>query len=207
MKGLWGVLLIGAALFLLGGGRDGGLGINPAAAQTPPDCTNGDCPPPPPDCTNGDCPPPPPDCTNGDCPPPEPTDDCCCVGDNQPGDNRVCCCPNDSRDAMTCRLSLVLATGYPDEWHQTLAQESLEGKRPRGCDILMAKYCDPPEEEVCSWQRGKRVCQRILKAQCKILDQVCAYRFCGPTWFPFDAPAPDKAGCGWWDQIYHCRQK
>ena len=37
---------------------------------SPPDCTNGDCPPPPPDCTNGDCPPPPPDCTNGDCPPP-----------------------------------------------------------------------------------------------------------------------------------------
>lgn len=51
----------------------------PTAAMTsavtqdvPPDCSNGDCPPPPPDCSNGDCPPPPPDCSNGDCPPPPP---------------------------------------------------------------------------------------------------------------------------------------
>lgn len=44
-----------------------GIPVVHGLQAAPPDCTNGDCPPPPPDCTNGDCPPPAPDCTNGDC--------------------------------------------------------------------------------------------------------------------------------------------
>lgn len=197
-------LSVGAALFLLGGEYPDGVGIDQAEAQALPTCTNGDCPPPPPDCTNGDCPPPPPDCSNGDCPPPEGTDACCCVGDNQPGDIRVCCCPNETLDGMTCRQSLVLDTGYPDNWHQVIAQESLEGKRPRFCDLLMPRLCDPPEQMVCTLHFGQQICMKVVKAQCKVLQRLCLYRFCGPEWFPFEAPTPDKASCGWWERIDPC---
>jgi hypothetical protein len=186
------------------------------AQTTPPDCTNGDCPPPPPDCTNGDCPPPPPDCTNGDCPPPppdctngdcppEPPVDCCCVGSNLPDTTRVCCCRSADLDTVQCRESLVLDIADP-EFHITLVDETLEGLRPRSCDPLLQRFCNPPVEEVCKWKRGQRICEKVINRVCTALDQVCQYRFCGPEWFPFDEPAPDKDGCGWWDQIRECQR-
>jgi hypothetical protein len=206
MKTFLAALIVVAVLFGFGGWafEDAGIGI--AAAQTgpPPDCSNGDCPPPPPDCSNGDCPPPPPDCSNGDCPPPEPGESCCCVGDNQPGDIRVCCCRSGTLDTMTCRQSLVLDYGYPDNWHQTLAEVTLDGRRPRSCNALLENYCYPPVEEVCAQKKGKG-CPKVVEALCNVLDRVCRFRFCGPEWFPYDEPAPDLAGCEWWDQIYRCR--
>ena len=156
---------------------------------------------PPPDCTNGDCPSPPPDCTNGDCPPVE--DDCCCAGSNLPGTIRVCCCRSSDLDAVTCRQSLVLDyTG--GEFHQTLAEETLEGFRPEGCDVLLSLYCDRPVEEICARRLGRRICERIVKRMCLRLDAVCQYQFCGPEWFPYTEPAPDQASCEWWDQVLEC---
>ena len=189
--------------------------VFPAQAADP-DCTNGDCPPPPPDCTNADCPPPPPDCTNADCPPDpgctnadcppgEPPTDCCCVGSNLPGTTRVCCCRSDDFDTVNCRESLVLSTDQP-EFHSTTAEVSLEGFRPRRCDVLLQRFCDPPAEEVCTRRRGQRVCEKVVKRACVTLNRVCQYRFCGPDWFPYDEPAPVKTGCEWWDQIRECRQ-
>jgi hypothetical protein len=169
------------------------------AAQDPPTCTNGDCYGPP-VCTNGDCGPP--TCTNGDC---GELANCCCVGPNTVGTTRVCCCPSATQDGLTCRLSVVLDTGFPDNWHQTLVQDVLQGTRPRGCDALTAKLCTSPVEEVCTKAKGKRICKQVVKAICKQLDQACRYRYCGPTWFPFDEPAPDLAGCGWWSRIAECR--
>ena len=175
-------------------------------AQTtpPPDCTNGDCPPPPPDCTNGDCPPPPPDCTNGDCPE-EPPVDCCCVGSNLPDTTRVCCCLSADLDTVNCRESLVLDTGYP-EFHATIVDETLDGFRPRNCGVLLQRFCNPPVEEVCTRKKGQRTCEKVVKRVCATLDQACQYRFCGPEWFPYDEPTPDKDGCGWWDQIRKCHR-
>ena len=103
-----------------------------SAQSSPPTCTNGDCYGPP-VCTNGDCGPP--SCTNGDC---GDLTGCCCVGPNTPGTNRVCCCPSSNLDGITCRLSLVLDTSSP-EFHYTLAQETISGTRPEGCDLLMAQ--------------------------------------------------------------------
>lgn len=178
-------------------------------AQTgdPPDCTNGDCPPPPPDCTNGDCPPPPPDCTNGDCPPPDPSEVCCCVGENQPGDVRVCCCRSEGLSTVRCRQSLVLDYGYPDAWHQTLAEAILDGTRPRSCGILLARFCDPPIEQVCVKAKGKKVCWLAVKTVCRLLDKQCQYRFCGPDWFPYGEAAPDPARCEWWSRIRPCANR
>src|SRR4030042_5041748 len=172
-------------------------------AQTQPSvCTNGDCPPPPPDCTNGDCPPPPPDCTNGDCPQ-EPPVDCCCVGSNLPDTTRVCCCPSTDFETVNCRESLVLSAGYP-EFHSTIADVTLDGFRPRACGELLKKFCDPPVEDVCTTKKGKKVCKKVVKHICVLLEQICQYRFCGPDWFPYDEPAPDKAGCEWWTHIRDC---
>lgn len=198
MKTRLAALIIAAILIGFG---IGATGI--AAAQTgpPPGCTNGDCAPP--DCSNGDCAPP--GCTNGDCEPPEPGK-CCCVGENQPGDVRVCCCRSADLASMTCRESLVLDTGYPDNWHQTLAQETLDGQRPRACTGLLAKYCDRPVAEVCAGQKVK-ACPKVVAALCRALDRVCLYRFCGPGWFPYDEPTPDRVGCEWWDQIRACKLK
>ena len=169
----------------------------------PPDpgCTNGDCPPDP-GCTNGDCPPDP-GCTNGDCPPEEPPVDCCCVGSNLPGTTRVCCCRSSDLDTVNCRDSSVLNTGLP-EFHQTNADVTMDGFRPRRCDGLLHTFCNPPVEEVCKWRFGRRICERVVKRVCAALDQVCQYNFCGPNWFPYDAPTPDQAGCEWWDQIREC---
>lgn len=196
MKTRKSALVVVAALLALTGGWTGA-----SLAQTggpPPSCTNGDCAPP--TCTDGDCAPP--ECTNGDC---EPfLGDCCCVGENQPGDIRVCCCRTESRAAVTCRESLVLETGYPYEWHQVLAQETLDGKRPQSCDMLMQRFCGRPVAEVCARQRGA-ACPRLVKGICKVFDKVCVYRYCGPNWFPYSAPAPDLASCAWWDQIQACR--
>lgn len=187
---------LAAALVVLGLG--GVLGISPAAAVDPPTCTNGDCSGPP-VCTNGDCGPP--SCSNGDC---GDLANCCCLGPNTEGTTRVCCCPSPSYDGLTCRLSLVLGTGFPDEWHQTLSQETLPGKRPEACDFLLDKLCDSPVEEVCTMQKRKKVCKKVVKKVCARLAVVCAYRYCGPSWFPFDEPAPDLAGCEWWDNVREC---
>jgi len=173
--------------------------VGRSAAQDPPTCTNGDCYGPP-VCTNGDCGPP--SCTNGDC---GDLANCCCVGPNTVGTIRVCCCPSPNLDGMTCRESLVLDTGYPDDWHQTLVQEVLEGIPPRGCDVLRTKLCNPPLEEVCTKAKGKTACRKVVKGICRALDRVCQCKYCGPSWFPFDAPAPDLAGCEWWDNIRECR--
>jgi hypothetical protein len=105
---------------------------------------------------------------------------------------------------MTCRQSLVLDYGYPDNWHQTLAEVTLDGRRPRSCNALLENYCYPPVEEVCAQKKGKG-CPKVVEALCNVLDRVCRFRFCGPEWFPYDEPAPDLAGCEWWDQIYRCR--
>lgn len=213
MKPALPTLLLVAALSILATGATTAGGMA-RAADTPPDCTNGDCPPPPPDCTNGDCPPPPdctngdcpppPQCTNGDCPPSEPSD-CCCVGENRPGDIRFCCCPSGDLSTLTCRESLVLPTGYPDNWHQTLAQESLDGERPRSCASLV-RFCDRPVEQICAKQKSK-ACPKIVQAACKMIDSMCAYRFCGPAWFPYAEPAPEPASCSWWDRIHRCKGK
>jgi hypothetical protein len=168
-----------------------------ATAQSPPTCTNGDCYGPP-VCTNGDCGPP--SCTNGDC---GDLSDCCCIGPNTPGTNRVCCCPSPNLDGITCRLSVVLDTPSP-EFHYTLAQETISGTRPENCDALLARYCDRPVEEICVRRLGRRICERVVKRVCVALDKVCQYRFCGPDWFPYDQPAPDSAECEWWDQIRDC---
>lgn len=177
----------------------GALLGGPGAAQDPPTCTNGDCYGPP-VCTNGDCGPP--SCTNGDC---GDLVNCCCVGPNTPGTLRVCCCPSPNLDGLTCRESVVLASGPPGEWHQTVAQEVLEGTRPRGCDVLMAKLCHPPVEQVCAKAKGKRICKHVVKGVCRTVDEICQYRYCGSSWFPFDAPAPDLASCQWWSNIRDCR--
>ena len=126
-------------------------------AQTtdPPSCTNGDCSGPP-TCTNGDCAPP--GCTNGDCEPGDPSD-CCCVGSNLPGTLRVCCCRNAGLDTLQCRLSQVLDTEDP-EFHITLAEETLDGFRPRNCDALLQRFCNPPVEEVCTRKKGQRSARR-----------------------------------------------
>lgn len=201
MNRLLAIVLVGATLFAFGGWTDEGRGLA-RAADSPPTCTNGDCYGPP-VCTNGDCGPP--SCTNGDC---GDLAGCCCIGPNTPGTNRVCCCPSPNLDGITCRLSLVLDTDdYPDEWHLVLSQETLNGMRPRSCDILLARLCDPPEAEVCSNQSGKRVCTKMVKGICRVLETICVYRYCGPTWFPFDEPTPDKDGCDWWDRIYPCTQR
>jgi len=220
------VVVLGTALLAVGGcgmAEDEGIGVTRAAETvSPPDCTNGDCNPPPdctngdctppPDCTNGDCTPPP-DCTNGDCnPPPDCTNGdcgvdlaaCCCQGPNTPGTIRVCCCPSDDLSGMTCRESLVLSTGYPNNWHQTLDLVTLTGKRPKACDALLAKFCSPPEEEICTKAKGKKICTRVVKAVCKTLERVCQYRYCGPEWFPYGEAAPDKDGCEWWNKIQLC---
>ena len=196
-------LLAAAALVVLGGygvERNDGIGISSAAALDPPTCTNGDCSGPP-VCTNGDCGPP--SCTNGDC---GELANCCCLGPNTEGTIRVCCCPSPNLDGMTCRESLVLGTGFPDNWHETLVQETLEGKRPEACDRLLEKFCDPPVENVCAMQKGKKVCKKVLKKFCSTLTNVCAYRYCGPTWFPFDEPTPDMAGCEWWNKVRDCTE-
>jgi len=73
-------------------------------------------------------------CTNGDC---GELTDCGCLGPNMEGTVRVCCCPSPNLDGMTCRQSLVLGTGFPDNWHQTVAQETLDGERPKGCEGLL----------------------------------------------------------------------
>jgi hypothetical protein len=175
------------------------------AAETTdvPTCSNGDCPPPP-ACSNGDCPPPP-TCSNGDCPE-EPPIDCCCVGSNLPGSTtRVCCCRSVDLDTVNCRESEVLNTTNP-EFHSTIAEVTMDGFRPEKCNVLLQKYCDPPVEEVCTRRYGKRICERVVKRVCTLLDQVCQYNFCGPDWFPYDEPTPDMAGCEWWDQIRECPQ-
>jgi hypothetical protein len=166
-----------------------------------PGCTNGDCSGPP-SCSNGDCSPP--GCTNGDCEPGDPSD-CCCVGSNLPGTTRVCCCPTADLDALQCRLSQVLDTDDP-EFHVTLAQETLDGFRTRNCDALLQRFCNPPVEEVCTKKKGQKTCEKVVKRVCSALDQACQYRFCGPGWFPFDEPTPNKDGCGWWDQIRECHR-
>ena len=160
-----------------------------------------------PDCTNGDCPPPPPDCTNGDCPPEHPPTDCCCVGSNLPDTTRVCCCRSIDLDTVNCRESQVLYTGYPNEFHTTIADVTMDGFRPRKCDVLLKKFCDPPVEEVCMRRKGQIICEKVVKRVCAKLDQVCQYNFCGPDWFTYDEPTPDKAGCEWWDQIRECPRK
>ena len=165
-----------------------------------PSCTNGDCSGPP-SCTNGDCSPP--DCTNGDCGSDEPPTDCCCVGSNLPGTIRVCCCRSADLDTVQCRESLVLDTDET-EFHITLVDETLDGFRPRNCDALLQRFCNPPVEEVCTRKKGQRTCEKVVKRVCAALDQACQYRFCGPVWFPYDEPTPDKDGCGWWDQILEC---
>jgi hypothetical protein len=170
----------------------------------PPDCTNGDCPPPPPDCTNGDCPPPP-NCTNGDCPPEDPPADCCCVGSNLPGTTRICCCRSTDLDTVTCRKSLVLSTDLP-EFHNTIDDITMDGFRPRSCDSLLQKFCNPRVETVCTKKKGKRICEKVVKRICVALEHACQYRFCGPDWFPFEEPTPDKEGCAWWTQIRECDQ-
>jgi hypothetical protein len=196
MKTALAVLAVAALLGGCGVDGDDGVGVSRAALD-PPTCTNGDCYGPP-VCTNGDCGPP--SCTNGDC---GDLTDCCCIGPNTPGTTRVCCCPSPTLDGMTCRLSLVLDTP-PPEFHQTLAQETLSGTRPKGCDVLMTKICNPPEEEVCTKKKGKKVCVKVVKGVCKLLDQICAYKYCGPSWFPFDEPAPDLPTCAWWNKIHDC---
>lgn len=195
MKTVRAILAV-AALVVLGG--VGGVGLGVGAAQDPPTCTNGDCYGPP-VCTNGDCGPP--SCTNGDC---GDLTNCCCLGPNTEGTVRVCCCPSPNLDGMTCRQSLVLGTGFPDDWHQTLVQETLEGKRIKGCEVQLKKFCDPPVEDVCTIRRGRRVCAKVVKKVCSMLTNVCAYRYCGPSWFPFDEPAPDLEGCEWWNRIHDC---
>lgn len=168
-----------------------------------PSCTNGDCSGPP-SCTNGDCTPP--SCTNGDCTPDYSLSDCCCVGSNLPGTIRTCCCRSADLDTLQCRQSLVLDTNEP-EFHMTLVDETLNGFRPRNCDTLLQRFCIPPVEEVCTWKRGKRTCETVVKRICTALDQVCQYHFCGPVWFPFDEPTPNKEGCKWWDNIRECPPK
>jgi hypothetical protein len=177
------------------------IGFAAAAADEAPGCSNGDCPPPPP-CSNGDCPPPP-TCTNGDCPPEEPVD-CCCVGSNVEGTTRVCCCRSTDLDTVNCRDSQVVPPDESGEFHLTIAEATMDGFRPAGCDALLQKFCDPPVEEVCTRKRGLKVCEKVVKRICQFLDQVCQYRFCGPNWFPYDEPAPDTAGCEWWAQIRDC---
>jgi len=167
-----------------------------------PSCTYGDCSGPP-SCTNGDCSPP--SCTNGDCTTYEPTTDCC-VGSNLPGTIRVCCCRSTDHDTLQCRESLVLDTDDP-EFHITLVDETLIGFRAKSCGTLLGRFCNPPVEEVCKWKRGQRICEKVVKRVCTALDQVCQYNFCGPNWFPYDEPTPDKAGCEWWDQIRECPGK
>jgi len=156
-----------------------------------------------PGCTNGDCPKEDPGCTNGDCPPEEPSPDCCCVGSNLPGTTRVCCCRSIDLDTVNCRESLVIDTDSP-EFHSTIADVTMAGFRPKKCDILLQNFCNPPVEEVCKWRFGQRICEKVIKRVCATLDQICRYNFCGPNWFPYDAPAPDQTGCGWWDQIREC---
>jgi hypothetical protein len=185
-------LVVLAAAALLAGLAPG------SAALDPPTCTNGDCSGPP-VCTNGDCGPP--SCTNGDC---GDLVNCCCVGPNTVGTMRVCCCPSPNLDGMTCRASVVLDTGFPDNWHQTVAQEVLEGTRPRGCEVLTTKLCDPPVEQVCAKPKGKKTCKVVVRGICRKVDQICQYRYCGPSWFPFDEPAPELAGCEWWHDIRDC---
>lgn len=179
------------------------VGGNVTPQSIPPDCTDGDCWGPP-SCTNGDCTPP--DCTNGDCE----TDvaSCCCVGSNTPGSTRVCCCPSTDLDGLTCRLSIVLeAYDEYGNFHQTLAQETLSGIRPANCDVLLARFCDPPDEYVCTRKKGQRVCTWVTKAACKAITRMCQYRFCGPDWFPHDELTPEKEGCQWWDRIYPCQRR
>lgn len=115
----------------------------------PPDCTNGDCPPPPPDCTNGDCPPPPPDCTNGDCPPAD-TPGCCCFQDYEPdvpGVQRLCCCKKENR--VSCRLSTVISL-YE---HITIADVQLR----MGRDTLRKckGHWSPPAAAMPWWTKGE----------------------------------------------------
>ncbi len=169
------------------------------AQSLPPTCTNGDCTPP--TCTNGDCSPP--ECTNGDCTPAQ--RDCCCVGSNLPGTIRVCCCRSADLAAVNCRESLVLDTADP-EFHQTLVDETIEGLRPRNCDALLAQYCNPPIEEICVRRLGRRICERIITRICLRIEEACQYQYCGPEWFPYSEPTPDKVGCEWWDQIVQCTQ-
>ena len=138
-----------AALVVLGGFAYG-IGVSGAALDDPPTCTNGDCYGPP-VCTNGDCGPP--SCTNGDC---GDLTDCCCLGPNTEGTVRVCCCPSPNLDGLTCRQSLVRGTGLPDNWHQTLVQETLEGERIKGCEVQLKKFCDPPVGALARCGRGRR---------------------------------------------------
>lgn len=168
-----------------------------------PSCTNGDCSGPP-SCTNGDCTPP--SCTNGDCTPDYSLSDCCCVGSNLPGTIRTCCCRSADLDTLQCRVSRVLDTVDP-EFHITLADETLDGFRPKKCNTLLNRFCNPPVEERCRWKKGERICENVVKRACTVIEQVCQYNFCGPNWFPYDEPTPDKAGCEWWDQIRECPGK
>lgn len=175
-----------------------GSGGFAVAQSEPPTCTNGDCSGPP-VCSNGDCAPP--TCTNGDCTPDQ--HNCCCVGSNLPGTIRVCCCRSDNLAAINCRESLVLNT-EESEFHQTLVDETLGGWRPEKCDALLDRYCNPPVEEICVGRLGRRICERFVKRNCIRLEQVCQYRYCGPEWFPYSKPTPDKDGCEWWDKIVQC---
>jgi hypothetical protein len=56
-------------------------------------------------------------------------------------------------------------------------------------------------------RKGQIICEKVVKRVCAKLDQVCQYNFCGPDWFTYDEPTPDKAGCEWWDQIRECPRK
>lgn len=166
-----------------------------------PNCTNGDCSPP--GCTNGDCSPP--ECTNGDCTPEAPPDDCCCVGSNLPGTMRICCCRSADLDTVKCRKSLVLSTDLP-EFHSTIADVTLDGFRSRSCESLLQKFCNPRVETICTRKKGKKICEKVVKRICVALEQICQYRFCGPDWFPYEEPTPDREGCEWWTQIRECDQ-
>lgn len=44
-----------------------------------------------------------------------------------------------------------------------------------------------------------------MRGICRTVDQICRYRYCGPSWFPCDAPAPSLAGCEWWHDVRDCR--
>jgi hypothetical protein len=114
------------------------------------------------------------------------------VGSNLPDTTRVCCCRSSDLDTVNCRDSLVLSTGYPDNWHQTIAEATLSGKRPKACNFILNRLC---ALENLGNKREK---------VCTVLGRVCQYRFCGPNWFPYHEPAPDQTGCEWWDQIYPC---
>ncbi len=103
--------------------------------------------------------------------------------------------------------SLVLSTGYPDEFHTTIDDVTMDGFQPGNCDALLLKFCDPPVEEVCANRKWQINCEKGVKRVCAVLDRLCQYRFCGPVWFPYDEPAPDKAGCEWWDHIRKCPPK